>query len=74
VMHHKRTNAITEAVILYLIVTASILFVGVTWSGARGIYVALFAMTMGELVRLGWLAWRSRKARHDLRTRDSLAR
>ncbi len=73
VMHHKRTNAITEAVILYLIVTVSILFAGVAWGRMRGIYVALFAMTMGELVRLGWLAWRSRKARHSLRTRDSLA-
>ena len=73
IMHHKRTNAITEAVVLYLIVTVSILIAGVAWGRMRGIYVALFAMTMGELVRLGWLAWRSRKARHGLRTRDSLA-
>ena len=73
VMHHKRTNAITEAVIVYFIVAASILFVGVAWSRARGIYVALFAMTMGEFVRLGWLAWRSRKARRVLKARDSLA-
>lgn len=72
VMHHKRTNAITEAVILYLIVTVSILFAGVAWGRMRGIYVALFAMTMGELVRLGWLAWRSRKARQLLKARDSL--
>ena len=72
IMHHKRTNAITEAVLLYLIVTVSILFAGVAWGRMRGIYVALFAMTMGELVRLGWLAWRSRKALHSLRTKDSL--
>ena len=72
VMHHKRTNAITEAVILYLIVTVSILFAGVAWGQMRGIYVALFAMTVGEVVRLGWLAWRSRKARQLLKARDSL--
>ena len=73
IMHHKRTNAITEAVILYLIVTVSILFAGVAWGQMRGIYVALFAMTVGEVVRLGWLTWRSRKARQLLKARDSLA-
>lgn len=73
VMHNKRTNAITEAVILYLIVTVSILFAGVAWGQVRGIYVALFAMTVGEIVRTGWLAWRSRKARHSLRTTGSIA-
>lgn len=72
VMHQKKTNAITEAVILYLIVTVSILFAGVAWGRVRGIYVALFAMTIGEIVRTGWLAWRSRKARASLRTRDGL--
>ncbi|MFC2083003.1 hypothetical protein ACFLSG_03080 [Candidatus Bipolaricaulota bacterium] len=72
VMHHKRTNAITEAVILYLIVTGSLLFAGVAWGRMRGIYVALFAMTVGEFVRTGWLAWRSRRARQILKARDSL--
>jgi Na+-driven multidrug efflux pump len=70
VMHHKKTNAITEAVILYLIVTVSLLFVGVAWGQVRGLYVALFAMTAGEVVRTGWLAWRSRTARALLRARD----
>ena len=70
VMHHKRTNAITEAVILYLIVTMSILFAGVAWGQVRGIYVALFAMSIGEITRTGWLAWRSRKARALLKIRD----
>jgi len=72
VMHHKRTNAITEAVILYLIITVSILFAGVAWGRVRGIYVALFAMTVGELVRTGWLAWRSRKSRHRLSSQGDL--
>ena len=72
-MHDKKTNAITEAVILYLVVTVSILFAGVAWGQVRGIYVALFAMSIGELVRTGWLAWRSRKARALLKVRDSEA-
>ena len=65
-MHVKRTNAITEAVILYLVVTATLLLLGVAWGRIRGVYVALIAMSVGELVRSGWLAWRSR-ARFDLR-------
>ncbi len=73
VMHHKKTNAITEAVILYLVVTVSILIIGVAWGRIRGIYVALIAMTAGELVRTGWLAWRSRNARRMLKIRDGLA-
>jgi len=73
VMHHKRTHAITEAVLLYLVVTATILFAGVAWGRVRGIYVALVAMTVGETVRTGWLAWRSREARHQLRSRDEEA-
>ena len=71
-MHDKRTNAITEAVILYLIVTVSILFAGVAWGQVRGIYVALFAMSIGELVRTGWLALRSRQARASLKARDGI--
>lgn len=72
VMHNKRTNAITEAVVLYLLVTVPILFAGVAWGRVPGIYVALFAMTVGEFARLGWLAWRSREARRLLKARDNV--
>ena len=72
VMHNKRTNAITEAVVLYLVVTVPLLFAGVAWGKVSGIYVALFAMTAGELVRSGWLAWRSREARQSLKVRDGV--
>ena len=70
VMHNKRTHAITEAVVLYLFITVPILFAGVAWGKVPGVYVALFAMTTGEFVRLGWLAWRSRGARRLLKAKD----
>jgi Na+-driven multidrug efflux pump len=72
IMVHKQTRALTEAVVLYLAVTASILFAGVAWGQARGVYVALVAMTVGEVVRTVWLAWRSREARAILKARDGL--
>jgi len=70
VMHHKKTRSITEAVVLYLAVTTAVLFAGVAWGGIRGVTVALVAMTIGEVVRTGWLAWRSRSARVLLKRRD----
>ncbi len=70
VMHHKRTHAITEAVALYLAITSLVLVIGAAWGRVRGVYVALVAMTIGELVRTGWLAWRSRRARAQLLARD----
>ena len=70
VMHHKKTRSITEAVILFLVMTTAILFAGVGWGSLRGVTVALVAMTVGEAVRTGWLAWRSRSARAMLKARD----
>lgn len=70
VMHSQKTRAITEAVVLYLAVTTTLLFAGVAWGAVRGVYVALMAMTVGEIVRTGWLAWRSRAARALLKQRD----
>lgn len=72
VMHHKRTRAITEAVILYLVVTAVVLIAGIAWGRVRGVYVALVAMTVGEVVRTAWLGWRSHEARATLQSRDGM--
>ncbi len=71
VVRHKRTRPITEAVVLYIIVTAVFLFAGVAWGRAAGVYVALVAMTLGEAIRTVWLGWRSQAARRALRTRDA---
>jgi hypothetical protein len=70
IVHHKRTRPITEAVVLYLAIVAAALFAGVMWGRFAGAFVALLAMTVGELVRTIWLGWRSRAAREALRARD----
>jgi hypothetical protein len=70
IVHHKRTRPITEAVVLYLAIVAVALLAGVVWGRVAGVFVALVAMTVGELVRTIWLGWRSRAARGALRALD----
>ena len=71
VLHSKRTRCITEAILVYSVVVTSVLWAGIAWGRASGIYVALVAMTAAELARNAWLWLRSRGARRDLAARDA---
>ena len=66
VLHSKKTRSVTEAVVMYLGVTAIVLGVGSVWDGLPGLYVGLLSMSLAEVVRTVWLAWRSREARRTL--------
>jgi len=70
ILHSKRTQAITEAILVYLVVIAALLWAGITWGRVSGMYVALIAMTVAEIARNLWLLWRSRSARLALVERD----
>ena len=71
ILHSRRTRSITESVAIFLGVAAVALIAGVMWGGAAGLYVALGAFVIGELVRTMWLWLRSRPARLELRARDA---
>jgi len=71
VLHSRRTRSVTEATLIYFILLAGILWVGIEWSRYSGVHVGLVAMTAGELAAAGWLAWRSRQARRALEVRDA---
>jgi hypothetical protein len=62
-IHSERTRGVTESMLIYLAATASVLWAGVHWGRYSGIYVALVAMTIGELLRNAWLWRRSRRER-----------
>ena len=66
VLHGKRTRSITEAVLIYLGVTALVLGVGIAWGGMIGLYVGLLSMSLAEAARTAWLAWRSRRMQRAL--------
>ena len=70
VLQSKRTRCITEAVLIYLVVSVVILWIGVRVGRVSGIYVGLLAMSVAEAFRNGWLWWRSRRARAELCSRD----
>jgi hypothetical protein len=73
ILHSRRTRSITESVVIFLAVATVALVAGVIWGGAAGLYVALAAFVLGELIRTSWLWLRSRQARSDLRERDAAA-
>lgn len=71
IIHSKRTRSITESMLIYLAATTGVLWAGVQWGRFSGIYVALLAMTVGEVLRTAWLWHRSRHAQSEIRRRDA---
>jgi hypothetical protein len=56
----RRTRAITEAVVVYAIVFATTLGIGVAWQGAAGFYVTIAGFMLGRVFQTVWLLWRAR--------------
>jgi hypothetical protein len=71
ILHGRQTRSITESVGMFLAVIAMILVGGVLWGAVTGLYVALSAFVVGELLRTFWLWLRSRPARRHLHERDA---
>ena len=59
-VHARRTRAITEAVVLYLVVSSVVLAIGISVGSIRGIEFALCAFTFAGLLQTTWLWYRSR--------------
>ena len=64
IVHSRRTRGISEALLIFLVVTVTVLWVGVKWGAIRGLYVGLVAFVAGSLVQAAWLWRRSRPAIH----------
>ena len=72
ILNSRHTRSISESVAIFIVVVGATLFAGVLWGVFTGLYVAVGAWTLGELIRTLWLWLRSRSARETLRVRDSL--
>jgi len=72
ILQSKKTRSITEAVLIYLVVSVSILWTGVALGRFSGIYVGLLSMVVAEGFRTLWLWLRSRSMRNALCERDRL--
>jgi hypothetical protein len=60
ILHSRRTRAITEAVVIYLITIGIMLWFGVQRGLWTGLFVGLAAMAISMTLQTAWLWWRSR--------------
>ncbi|MBD3163304.1 MAG: hypothetical protein GF346_12580 [Candidatus Eisenbacteria bacterium] len=65
-VHVHRTRAITEAVAVYLLTSASVLAAGILLDRFTGLFVALIGTVVGNAAQVGWLWFRSRPVFADL--------
>ncbi len=56
-VHSRQTRRITESMVIYLATCGGLLFVGASWDGAPGAYMAMIAFTIANLAQIGWV-WR----------------
>jgi hypothetical protein len=67
-MYGKKTSAITESVVIFLLVNGLSLGLGVFWGQTPGLYIGLAGMVLGNLARTVWM-WHRAKP-----TMEALAR
>jgi hypothetical protein len=63
-VHHRRTAAITVSVLVFLLVSVTILTIGVVTQAWTGLYVGLVALVVGNASQLFWL-WRQGRRAYD---------
>jgi hypothetical protein len=59
-VHARRTRAISEAVLVFLLAAGAVLALGVVTQHWTGVYVAIAAYSAGRVVQTTWLWWRCR--------------
>jgi O-antigen/teichoic acid export membrane protein len=72
IVNSRRTRGITEAVAIFLIANVALLWAGVMWGQAVGLYVGLAAFAISTAAQTGWLWWRSRPALRAVAARDGV--
>ena len=70
IVHSRRTRAITEAVVVFLLAGGAVLSAGVIWGQMTGLYIGLTALGIGIFAQTSWLWWRSRPAMRALQVHD----
>jgi progressive ankylosis protein len=71
IVNSRRTRGITEAVVIYLFANITLLWMGVAWGQAIGLYVGLAAFAISTAAQTAWLWWRSRPALRAVAIRDA---
>lgn len=69
-LNSRRTRGISESVTISLTVTTLILVLGIFWGQWPGLYVCLFSMVIGGIIRTGWLWYRARPTLRSIRLQE----
>jgi hypothetical protein len=72
-VHEHRTRAITEAVVLYLVIATALLATSVHFARHEGIYYAILCFSAAGVTQTAWLAWRARSGLRELAARADAA-
>jgi hypothetical protein len=71
ITYSRQTRGITESIVVFLLTSGVILWAGVAWGQAAGIYVSMLAFVTGFLTQTGWLWQRSRPVIQAVHARDA---
>lgn len=66
IVANGQTRFVSESVLLSLLVTTILLFIGVALGTYTGLFVGIVAFIAGTLAQVLWLVWRSQGIRSDL--------
>lgn len=67
----RQTRAITEAVFVALVVNALVLWLGIVWGRAPGLYVGMVGLVAGHMARTVWLWVRTRPTMRSRRAQEA---
>lgn len=70
-MYSKWTRSITESVVIFLVANAALLWLGVLWGQAAGLFIGMVAWTLANLIRTAWLWYRARPTMQAAKTRET---
>lgn len=73
ILFGRKTQGITESVVVYLLISASTFGIGVWLNSITGLYIGLVALTLSVAAQTLWLWMRSRPVLAQLQERDALA-
>lgn len=73
ILFGRKTRAITEAVVIYLLSSGLLLGAGVILGTVKGFYVGITAMTSSTILQTLWLWQRSRPVMGAVRQRDEMS-
>lgn len=71
ILNSRKTRAITEAVVFFLLINSLTLVAGVMWAQVAGLYIALASFSVSAMSQTIWLWFRSRSARNSVFLRDA---